>query len=492
VLLATDGERAGDGPVPQALRRLPDVLLTCAPDHESLATALAAGCDIVATDRELAWASAHDVLSVVRADAPTCPVAIVTQTDAAAPAADAMRAGFDGYIVFDPDHPDRVGDALRGIVRGGAGASSEADAQDSLNELRAVLSGARCLVWHAQVRDLAPAAAEPELDWTGWEIDEQAAQKLLPLDVPTGARYMDAFYWAGTEASREQADQVVAHALRTGQQGYSQELHRVDREGRSRWLQEQVTVQSVGDAQWNLVGVCVDITERRLMEEALRQSEAQRGTMLQRILGVHEEERARIAQQLHEQVGQAVASLAVALRASETETDLHALRERVVEVREAAAELTEDVRRLATEMRPRTLEDLGFGPALERHARELADQWGFQLSFHLYNDNHLVLPEDLEVILYRVTHEVLTNAAQHARAENVEVIARYYDDTVTVMIQDDGIGFDAEAVLEGPVEGRFGMFAMQERLRMVEGSVSLESLPDEGTVVFVDVPLPRA
>jgi signal transduction histidine kinase len=89
-----------------------------------------------------------------------------------------------------------------------------------------------------------------------------------------------------------------------------------------------------------------------------------------------------------------------------------------------------------------------------------------------------------------VTHDVLMNAAQHARAENVEVIARYYDDSITVMIQDDGVGFDAEALLEGPVEDRFGMFAMQERMRMVGGSISFESLPDEGTVVFVDAPLP--
>jgi signal transduction histidine kinase len=434
------------------------------------------------------------VLAIVRDHAPGLPVVIVTETDAAARAVAAIAAGLDGYIVFDPDQPAGVATALRSVASAGStvAAISDRDAQGRLSELRAVLSGARCLVWHAQVEDIAPGASKPVFEWTGWEMDEAAAQRFLPLDVPIGGRYIDAFYWAGTEVSREQSDEVVALALREGHQAYSQELHRVDREGRSRWLQEQVTVRPVDQNRWHLVGVCVDITERRLMEEALRQSEEQRGTMLQRILGVHEEERARIAQQLHEQVGQAVASLAVALRAAETETTLAALRERVVEVRTSAASLTEEVRQLATEMRPRTLEDLGFGPALERHARELADQWGFQLDFHLYNDNHRILPEELEVVLYRVTHEVLTNAAQHARAENVEVIARYYETSVTVMIQDDGIGFDAEAVLEGPVEGRFGMFAMQERMRMVAGSVSVESLPDEGTVVFVDVPLPTA
>ncbi len=480
----------------EALGRHSDITLSCAIDHEGLADAVAADCDVVAAYDGCAWASPQDVLSVTRAHARACPVVLVGETDAAAPALRAIQAGFDGYVAIDSASPSHMAEALREVSQAGVadarGPGPAAGAHLDTHELRAVLSGARCLVWHAQVQDVAPTATEPAFDWASFEVDEHAAQRFLPLDVPEGARYMDAFYWAGTEEGRERADEVARLALQDGQQAYSQELHRVDKEGRGCWLQEQVTMQPVGESQWHLVGVCVDITERRRMEEALRQSEEQRGTLLQKLLGAHEDERARVAQQLHEQVGQAVASLAVALRASETETTLEALRERVAEVRASAAVLTEDVRQLATEMRPRTLEDMGFGPALERHARELADQWGFQIDFRFYNDKHRILSEELEVILYRVTHEVLTNAAQHARAENVEVIARYYDETVTVMIQDDGIGFDAEAVLDGPVEGRFGIFAMQERMRMVDGAISVESLPDEGTVVFVDMPLPPA
>jgi hypothetical protein len=131
----------------------------------------------------------------------------------------------------------------------------EPDAQMQLEELRSVLAGARCLVWHADVRDTSPLRDASALEWAGWEIDEAAAQRFLPLDMSHTPRYMDAFYQSGAEEGRERADAVAARALREGAEGYSQEMLRVDKEGRTRWIREQVTIRPVGPSHWILVGV---------------------------------------------------------------------------------------------------------------------------------------------------------------------------------------------------------------------------------------------
>ena len=103
-------------------------------------------------------------------------------------------------------------------------------------------AGARCLVWHADVRDTSPIRGASALEWAGWEIDEATAQRFLLLDMSHTPRYLDAFCESAAEEGREPADAVAARALREGAEGHIQAMFRVDKEGLTRWIREQVTI----------------------------------------------------------------------------------------------------------------------------------------------------------------------------------------------------------------------------------------------------------
>ena len=116
---------------------------------------------------------------------------------------------------------------------------------------------------------------------------------------------------------------------------------------------------------------------------------------------------------------------------------------------------------------------------------------GFGSTFHAHNAEGISLPTEMEVGLYRIAHTALTNVVRYANAWNVAVVMqtqRVNDGCrVSLLIEDDGVGFDAEAVAEGPVEGRFGILSMQERARLMGGEVTVDSTPGEGASVLIEV-----
>jgi anti-sigma regulatory factor (Ser/Thr protein kinase) len=131
------------------------------------------------------------------------------------------------------------------------------------DDLRLVTAGARCLLWHALVEDTGG-------DTLRWDItvpDEQAAQQFLPLTVPPGRSYTDAFYESRLPEDRVRTDADAVQCMRACQQGYSQEFRCQDKDGRVRWLKEDARVTSLGAGRWRAVGVCTDVTELKRAEE---------------------------------------------------------------------------------------------------------------------------------------------------------------------------------------------------------------------------------
>ncbi len=139
---------------------------------------------------------------------------------------------------------------------------------EAREEMRAIMIGARCLLWHASVERLEmDGGAVPHFEWDMRVFDAEAAQRFMPLDIPDGDTYEVAWLAAKTESDLQPMHSVSTEAMVEGRDGYSQEYSCVDRHGRVRWLLEDVHIEADGKDRWRLVGVCTDITERREVDE---------------------------------------------------------------------------------------------------------------------------------------------------------------------------------------------------------------------------------
>lgn len=235
------------------------------------------------------------------------------------------------------------------------------------------------------------------------------------------------------------------------------------------------------------VGVAVDaeLQRRRLMEE-LAQREALRGQLLERVLAAQEKERHRIARELHDEAGQALTSLMVGLHLLEKEADSpQTVVARVSELKRTTDGVLENLHRLAMDLRPASLDHVGLVGALHQYVEEYSRQHGLAVQFEAIGLDETRLPPEMETALYRIVQEALTNVVRHARATRADVLLERHGDRVVAIVEDNGIGFDAEMAVQN---GRLGLFGMHERAEMLGGTLTIESVPESGTTVFVEIP----
>jgi len=224
------------------------------------------------------------------------------------------------------------------------------------------------------------------------------------------------------------------------------------------------------------------------MTQQLREKEEDRTRLLGKVISAQEEERKRIARELHDEAGQALSSLMLGLKHLEETCPGPEAKEKAAELRALTSETLDLAHDLALELRPSALDDLGLVAALERYVRDYARKHGIQLDFHAANLQGKRLPIQEEIALYRIAQETLTNVAKHAEAQHVSVLLEERNGTTVLIVEDDGKGFDLEAVMSH--SRRLGLLGMEERAALVGGRLTVESRPGAGTAVFVEVPTP--
>ncbi len=223
--------------------------------------------------------------------------------------------------------------------------------------------------------------------------------------------------------------------------------------------------------------------------DELRQRDAARGRLLEQMMTAQEEERRRIVRELHDETGQSLTSLTVGLSMVAEARDLDTVRERAAELRALAARTLEEVHHLARGLRPSVLDDIGLLAALERHLREYEASRGVTVDLHARGFEQR-LPGPVEIAVYRIVQEALTNIARHAAARTVSVVIQRTLSWVQAIVADDGCGFDVAATLKAPDSwARLGLHGMRERAGLLNGSVTIESTPGEGTTVYARIPL---
>jgi two-component system, NarL family, sensor histidine kinase UhpB len=208
-----------------------------------------------------------------------------------------------------------------------------------------------------------------------------------------------------------------------------------------------------------------------------------------RALSAAEEERRRISLELHDDASQRLAAILMRLRIARSVADGEAKDAMLEDVRRELADTADGLRRYAQGLRPPALDELGLGPAIESHVRHVAEAAVMPVEVRTEGVGRLESPE-AELALYRIVQEAITNALRHSRARRIIVTVERNNGAVVATVHDDGIGFDARAILTAPMgEHGLGLFGMRERAEYVGGRVEIRSSPGRGTTVRAAVPV---
>jgi signal transduction histidine kinase len=223
------------------------------------------------------------------------------------------------------------------------------------------------------------------------------------------------------------------------------------------------------------------------LHASLKEKEAARQALLSALVSAQEDERARLARELHDGAGQSLTSLLVRLKTLEKSAPSNELRDNVTNLCQAASETIEQIRGISHRLRPATLEEFGLEVALRTLVEEMLDKAEISAECRLKLDGRR-LPFEIETNLYRIAQEGLTNVVRHANASRVliELLALPY--AVCLRIEDNGRGFTTDDIVEEQEPRRLGLVSIQERAEMLGGSLSVQSGPDAGTSVQVRIP----
>jgi two-component system sensor histidine kinase UhpB len=226
-----------------------------------------------------------------------------------------------------------------------------------------------------------------------------------------------------------------------------------------------------------------------MMLEAIDEAARLRSTQ---IINAQEQERKRIARELHDETSQMLTSLLISLAVLEKSVTSAEARERIADTRNLAHQTLRAIRNLSIDLRPSALDDLGLLPALRWYIKEYQQKCSIEVDFSATGFKGR-LPAEMETVLYRIVQEALTNTARHANATRVRIALREEEGAVYATISDNGRGFDVEALMRTPGQERgLGLAGMQERAVLLDGTLEIKSRPGEGTTIEVRLPLQTA
>ena len=318
---------------------------------------------------------------------------------------------------------------------------------------------------------------------------------------------------------RAEEDDVLAR-LRRGEKIDHFETVRKTKDGRR--IPISLTVSPIRNAQGIVIGaskVARDITDRIAAQQSLQRAheeleqrvrertaqlsesneslrseiaerkrvEQERNQLLTRFVLAQEDERRRLARELHDQLGQHLTALKLTLetlRAQSVErTDL---RVQVETLRELAQQLDQDVAFRVWELRPTPLEDVGLRAALTNYVQTWSQHVGIRVQLHTNPSTGERLPSSVETMVYRLAQEALNNIAKHARADHVDIVLERHADHLSLIIEDNGVGFNPSDIAN--LGQGFGLTGMRERAALIGADFQIESTPSRGTTVIVRVP----
>jgi PAS domain S-box-containing protein len=318
-------------------------------------------------------------------------------------------------------------------------------------------------------------------EWMGRSHEAFAELKATGRTTPYEKEYFrkdGSRFWGLFAASMIDENEAVEYVVNVSERKQVEEALRQAHDLLERRVEERT--RDLREATARLLD---EVKERAAAEARVRE-------LLRRLVNVQEEERRRIARDIHDQMGQQMTALRMSLeslRAScdgQTELDEQSMRTLLL-----AEELDQSVDFLTWELRPAALDHLGLSAALANLVSGWSERFRLPAEYHASGVDDLCLPPDEEINLYRLAQEALHNVYKHAGATSVGVFLERRDDHAVLIVEDDGRGFNPDGVCEGGDGERMGLVGMRERAMLVGAELEMESSPGDGTTVYVRVPL---
>ncbi|MBJ7328756.1 MAG: PAS domain S-box protein [Solirubrobacteraceae bacterium] len=488
-VLVADDER----PLRDAIRELIDSDLACevvgtAGDaEEALSLAREHDPDVVMVDVRMPHGGGQRVAEELQLSSPRTRVLVLSAYADRTTVVTMMRAGAIGYLVKGASSSEIL-EAVHRAARGQASLSAElaAGVIDTMSGDIAEQRASEQLLRHSeeQTRGLLEHAPDAVVI-----VDEDGQIVLVNHQTE------EMFGYARTELAGQRVEILLPdrfvdrhHVHRSGyirdprtrEMGIGRELAGRRKDGSE--FPVDISLSATETEGGRLVTAFVrDATDRKVLEE-MRRREAERRVLLGHLVAVAEDERKRIAADIHDDSIQAMAAASIRLqilrRRLHGEEELSMLDE-LARTTDLAIER---LRHLLFELRPPALDREGIVPALQLYLREA----GGGVRYRLEEDLHHEPPPDTRVILYRLAQEALTNVRKHAAASAATVILDEHDAGYRLRVADDGVGFDTGAA--GPVPGHLGLAAMRERAELAGGHLHIDSELGAGTTVEVWIP----
>jgi len=236
----------------------------------------------------------------------------------------------------------------------------------------------------------------------------------------------------------------------------------------------------------------IALENARLYSE-VQEKEQLRGQLLERAVAAQEEERKRIARELHDETGQMLTALAVGLGGVEQTIaqNPELAQYQIAELKNMTMGAIDSLRQFVSDLRPSVLDDMGLVSALRWFVEQYAERAKLQIDFEV-TGNKRRLPSQVETVVFRIAQEGLSNIGRHARAQRVAMRLEFMDARVILTVADDGCGFVVDQVLGAqPARRAWGLLGVQERVGLVGGKFNLESQPGRGTKLAVEIPVPK-
>jgi PAS domain S-box-containing protein len=342
---------------------------------------------------------------------------------------------------------------------------AEQAVRESENRFRLISDTAPVMIWMSGADKLCTYFNKPWLDFTGRSKDDELgngwSDGVHPEDLK---RCLDTY----TQSFDRRLEFRMEYRLR-----------RYD--GEYRWILDIGVPRFDADRSFaGYIGIGVDVTDRKLAEEALAH-------VSRRLIEGQEQERARIARELHDDIVQRLAMLVVELEQLEyTLLDLPvAVCSRMAELRKQTSEIVTDIQSLSHELHSAKLGILGVAAAMKAFCNEFSEQQKVEIDFSAH-DLPSPLPSTISLCLFRVLQEALHNSAKHSGVRHFEVRLWGMSGEIYLTVKDCGVGFDTDAARKGR---GLGLISMEERLKLVNGTFSIESQAKRGTIVHAHVPL---
>ncbi|PYY13598.1 MAG: hypothetical protein DMG60_21610 [Acidobacteria bacterium] len=338
-------------------------------------------------------------------------------------------------------------------------------ARESEQRFRHVANTAPVMIWMSGTDKLCTYINQPWLDFTNRSLAQELGNGWLEnVHGEDVAACFDTY----TEAFDRREPFTMQYRLRR-------------HDGEYRWVLDRGIPRFDGNNSFaGYIGSCVDITDRKLAEEAL-------SSVSRRLIDAQEQERTRIARELHDDINQRIAILAIELDVLQQSLPNSgaAVRNRFEELRHLTADIGAEIQGISHRLHSSKLEYMGLVAACKSFCREVANWHKVEVNFAAENISP-ALPQDISLCLFRVLQESLNNAIKHSGAQRFEAHLRGTSDEIHLAVRDHGIGFDAAAAM---ISRGLGLISMRERVSLVKGTMLIASKPMGGTEITVRVPL---